>query len=70
MSDQWEKATIGSDRTCVRAALKLLRTAPPGSTVERGDDAQPVLRRRRKTIAELQAHLVAKRASLIAAERG
>ena len=54
MSDMWEKASLGHDRTWARASAKLLRDAPPGSTVEMGEDGKPVLRTPRKTIAQLR----------------
>jgi hypothetical protein len=58
MSETWERATLGAERPWARAVLKLLRNAPPGSIVE-DVDGTPVVRRPRKTIAELRAEMKA-----------
>jgi hypothetical protein len=56
MSETWERATVNADRPWARAVLSLLRNAPPGSTID-VLNGKPVVRRPRKTIAELRAQM-------------
>ena len=58
MSENWERSTLGAERTWARAVVKLLLNAPPGSSVE-DIDGKPVLRRPRKTITALRAQMQA-----------
>lgn len=57
MADRFERATLTADRSAALATMKRLGLVRPESAVD--GDGQPVVRRPRKTVAELQAKMQA-----------